>query len=117
MSFLEVPFMTARLILGIIAKQGFLHDGMTCVTRIGRQYYRTAQKVDRISHKKTSLPNQECLSHNNRIPTYEKVKSDPALQRRLEQMYKKFARDPDFNEVTIDSMRWGVKSLAKEKVS
>ena len=109
--------MAARVALGIIAKQGFPSEAMNCVTRIGRQYYRTAQKVDKASHKKTSMTEQECLSHNRKIPTYEQVKNDPALQKRLAKMYEMYSRDPEFNEVTIDSMRWGIRTLAREKVN
>ena len=43
--------------------------------------------------------------------TFEQIKDDPKLRKRLEQFYKNSANDPDFYETTIYSMKMGLRNL------
>ena len=76
--------------------------------------YHTAEKVTEVSQKKVNQNDLNYDIHNSQVPTYEQVKNSPELQEELEKMYEAYAQDPDFNRLTIESMKVGIRSLGKE---
>lgn len=57
------------------------------------------------------MTSEECRIHNQNIPALEQVRKDPNLQKELNQMYREQADDPDFKQITEESMRLGLHHL------
>jgi len=108
--------MAGRIFFGMLPKHSSLSSvsGFNSWGRFSRCSYSTAQRVE-TNTVKAPLNEVECKVHNSKVPTYKQIKDDPELQRKLAEMYKSQADDPDFRELTIESMKWGVRSLGEEK--
>lgn len=103
-------------VLGLASKQPVSSILNRCGPFSHRSYNSTAQKVANLLFKKPALSESECQMHNSKIPTYEQIKKSPELQQNLAKMYEDYATDPDFHEVTIESMKWGLKTLGREEL-
>ncbi|HEX4839859.1 MAG TPA: hypothetical protein VFU89_05410 [Rhabdochlamydiaceae bacterium] len=77
--------------------------------------FSTAQKTTSLLLKKPAMTESECQIHNSKIPSYDQIKKSPQLQQKLAKMHEGYATDPDFQEMTMDSMKWALRSLGKEK--
>lgn len=104
----------ASKVLGLASKQAVSSVSNRCGPFSYRSYS-TAQKVANLMLKKPAMTESECAIHNSKIPSYDQIKKSPELQEKLAKMYEDYATDPDFQEVTIDSVQWGLKTLGKEK--
>lgn len=108
--------MAGKVLLEMLPKQSSLFS-VRLINSWGcfsRRSYTTALKVE-TSMAKTSLSEADCEVHNRKIPTYEEIKNSLELQRKLAEMYKFQTQDPDLQKLTIESMKWGVRSLGKTR--
>lgn len=108
--------MAGRVLLEMLPRQNSLFsfrllNSWGCFSR---RSYSTALRVE-TSTAKTSLAQAEYEVHNRKIPTYEEIKNSPELQRQLAEMYQSQTKDSEFQKLTIESMKWGVRSLGKEE--
>lgn len=108
--------MAGRIIFGVLPKGGSLSsiNRLNSWGGFSRCSYSTALRVETKAIK-ASLTEAECEAHNSKIPSYQQIKNDPELQRRLAEMYKSQTHESDFQELTIESIKWGVRSLGKEE--
>ena len=107
--------MAGKIFLEMLPKRClFPGAGINLWGRFSRYSYSTAQRVEVTSKVKPPFTDIECEAHNSKIPTYKQIKNNPELQDRLAEMYKQQAQDPDFHQLTIESMKLGVRSLGKE---
>ncbi|HEX2579533.1 MAG TPA: hypothetical protein VHK67_03925 [Rhabdochlamydiaceae bacterium] len=104
----------ALTVFGLTSKQVIL----PILNRFGPFSYRsfsTARKVANLLLKKPAMTESECQIHNSKIPSYDQVKKSPDLQEKLAKMYEDYATDLEFQEMTMDSMKCGLKTFGKEK--
>lgn len=81
--------------------------------RLHHYSYSTVLKIENISQVKALNSEVECEIHNSRIPTVQEIKNNQELQNKLAEMYKYQNIDSDFQQLTIESLKFVIKKLKK----
>ena len=93
--------MTGRIFLGLLTRRNysplFETNFRGCFSH---RSYGTAQKIETISDSSTSFTGSNSSTKKTASYTYEQIKNSPELQKKLAEMYKQQAGDPEFEEVT-----------------